>query len=153
MTDKMLQDAAIQPSLDEIVKAAISHGVEDAPNAKNEMRHKRIASMVRALFAERYQAAQSVAVVGEAASGQPHMLKQTQIRVGNSSVGWIGCHDDTVRIPAAELEALRKDAGRLQKDAERMQKALSDIAEWTDRYTTPGHPIAAIARAAIAGEK
>lgn len=63
--DKMreaLIDAAMQPSLDDIVKAAIVHGVEDAPNKKNEMRHRRIVSMVRALFAERYQAAQSAAV-------------------------------------------------------------------------------------------
>ena len=48
----------------------------------------------------------------------------------------------THSIPAAELE-------RMRKDAERMQKALSDIAEWTDRCTTPGHPISTIARAAM----
>lgn len=62
ISDKMreaLCDAAMQPTLDEIVKATIAHGVEDAPNPKNGMRHKRIASMVRALFAERWQAAQS----------------------------------------------------------------------------------------------
>ena len=56
-------------------------------------------------------------------------------------------------ISAAELDALRKYAERLQKDAERMQKGLSDIAEWTDRYTTPGHPVSTIARAAIAQGK
>ena len=28
--------------------------------------------------------------------------------------------------------------------------ALKDIAEWTERYTAPGHPIATVARAAIA---
>jgi hypothetical protein len=28
--------------------------------------------------------------------------------------------------------------------------ALHEIAEWTDRYTTPGHPISTVARAAIA---
>jgi len=58
-------------------------------------------------------------------------------------------------IQAAELARLREKAAmadELQKRAERMQKALSDIAEWTDRYTTPGHPVSTIARAAIAQE-
>ncbi len=58
----------------------------------------------------------------------------------------------THSIPATELASLREKAAmvdELQKRAERMQKALSDIAEWTDRYTTPGHPISNIARAAM----
>ncbi len=62
----------------------------------------------------------------------------------------------THSIPATELASLREKAAmvdELQKRAERMQKALSDIAEWTDRYTTPGHPISTIARAAIAKER
>ncbi len=62
----------------------------------------------------------------------------------------------THSIPATELASLREKAAmvdELQKRAERMQKALSDIAEWTDRYTTPGHPIANIARAAIVKER
>ena len=42
---------------------------------------------------------------------------------------------------------------RLRKDAERMRNALVDIADWTDRYTKPGHPISTVARRAIAGEK
>ena len=68
----------------------------------------------------------------------------------------LGIQVDKDRIAALEreLERLRKDAmvDELQKRAERMQKALSDIAEWTDRYTTPGHPVSTIARAAIAQE-
>jgi len=62
----------------------------------------------------------------------------------------------THSIPATELASLREKAAmvdELQKRAERMQKALSDIAEWTDRYTTPGHPVSTIARAAIAQGK
>lgn len=58
----------------------------------------------------------------------------------------------THSIPATELASLREKAAmvdELQKRTERMQKALSDIAEWTDRYTTPGHPISTIARAAM----
>ena len=53
----------------------------------------------------------------------------------------------------SRLAMAEKDRDELQKRAERMQKALSDIAEWTDRYTTPGHPVSTIARAAIAQEK
>lgn len=29
-------------------------------------------------------------------------------------------------------------------------EALKEIAEWTERYTTPGHPISTVARAALA---
>ena len=75
-----------------------------------------------------------------------------------------------VPVPAAELATLREkekdrdalllmmeqveqERDELQKRAERMQKALSDIAKWTDHYATPGHPISTIARAAIAQGK
>ena len=57
-------------------------------------------------------------------------------------------HDVSVACATAEQER-----DELQKRAERMQKALSDIAEWTDRYTTPGHPVSTIARAALAQGK
>lgn len=57
-------------------------------------------------------------------------------------------HDVSVACATAEQER-----DELQKRAERMQKALSDIAEWTDRYTTPGHPVSTIASAAIAQGK
>ncbi len=60
--------------------------------------------------------------------------------------------DEIVAWQAAQAEQ-SAELERLRKDAERMQKALSDIAEWTDRYTTPGHPISTIARAAIAKER
>ena len=54
---------------------------------------------------------------------------------------------------AALIRRIEQERDELQKRAERMQKALSDIAEWTDRYTTPGHPVSTIARAAIAQDK
>ena len=44
--------------------------------------------------------------------------------------------------PAAILELIR------QRDE--LLAALREIAEWTERYTTPGHPISTVARAAIA---
>ena len=44
--------------------------------------------------------------------------------------------------PAAILELIR------QRDE--LLEALREIAEWTERYTTPGHPISTVARAAIA---
>lgn len=62
---KALIDAAQQPTLEEIIKAAVSHGVEDPPTAENEMRIKRIVAMVRALFANRFHA-QQVPVIGQA---------------------------------------------------------------------------------------
>jgi hypothetical protein len=39
---------------------------------------------------------------------------------------------------------------RLIAAAPDLLTALHEIAEWTDRYTTPGHPISTVARAAIA---
>ena len=44
--------------------------------------------------------------------------------------------------PAAILELIR------QRDE--LLAALREIAEWTERYTTPGHPISTAARAVIA---
>lgn len=44
--------------------------------------------------------------------------------------------------PAVVLELIRKH--------DELLAALRKIAEWTERYTTPGHPISTVARAAIA---
>lgn len=45
---------------------------------------------------------------------ESHFLKNVEIRLGNNSLGWIGQTDDgNVIITAAELDALRKDAERL----------------------------------------
>ena len=49
---------------------------------------------------------------------------------------------DLYANPAAILELIR------QRDE--LLAALREIAEWTERYTTPGHPISTVARAAIA---
>lgn len=108
---------------------------------------------------EKFMAKQSVPVVGEPVAwavpvatqtGQPDTkLSWTEsgarigVKVGESTPLYL---KPVNSISAAELE-------QLQKDAERMQKALTDIAEWTERYTTPGHPISNIARAAIAAEE
>ena len=61
-----------------------------------------------------------------------------------------GFQDDSIELaqfyaaanPAAILELIR------QRDE--LLSALREIAEWTERYTTPGHPISTVARAAIA---
>lgn len=50
---------------------------------------------------------------------------------------------DCLEIAAAELR-------RLHWANQALLKALKEIAEWTDRYTTAGHPILTVARAAIA---
>ena len=44
--------------------------------------------------------------------------------------------------PAAILKLIRQ--------RNELLAALREIAEWTERYTTPGHPISTVARAAIA---
>ena len=56
------------------------------------------------------------------ATAQPHRLKQTELRVSNNSVGWIGCHDDSVRVPTADLATLREKAA--EADELRECKAL-----------------------------
>ena len=39
---------------------------------------------------------------------------------------------------------------RLHEVNQELVEALREIADWTDRYTTAGHPISTVARAAIA---
>ena len=39
---------------------------------------------------------------------------------------------------------------RLHEVNAELVEALAEIAEWTERYTTPGHPISTVARAALA---
>ena len=61
-----------------------------------------------------------------------------------------GFQDDSIELaqfyaaanPAAILELIRH--------RDELLSALREIAEWTERYTTPGHPISTVARAAIA---
>lgn len=105
------------------------------------------------------QAAQSVPVVGEPVAWVNINNHGDVTRTVRRRDNWCTTPvfaKPTTSIPAAELATLREKAAlvdELQKRAERMQKALSDIAEWTDRYTTPGHPVSTIARAAIAQGK
>jgi len=48
-------------------------------------------------------------------------------------------------------EQRRGDVAEQQRDA--LLAALEDIAQWTERYTQPGHPISTVARRAIASAK
>jgi len=105
--------------------------------------------------------AQSVPVAGEPVAWLQYRdhsgMRPTTIHLcdSDSQGAFEVVRKPTHSITAAELATLREKAAmadELQKRAERMQKALSDIAEWTDRYTTPGHPVSTIARAAIAQE-
>ena len=48
-------------------------------------------------------------------------------------------------------EQRRGDVAEQQRDA--LLAALEDIAQWTERYTQPGHPISTVARRAIASVK
>jgi hypothetical protein len=49
---------------------------------------------------------------------------------------------ETTAMLAAELR-------RMHKANQDLLDALRGIAEWTERYTTPGHPISTVSRAAI----
>ena len=42
---------------------------------------------------------------------------------------------------------------RLIEERGELLAALEDIAQWTERYTQPGHPISTVARRAIASAK
>lgn len=42
---------------------------------------------------------------------------------------------------------------RLIEEHRELLVALEDIAQWTERYTQPGHPISTVARRAIASAK
>lgn len=81
------------------------------------------------------------------ANGNPHMaivIDPTSAVLYGGEIAYTT--NDYLREKAAEADELRKDA-------ERMRNALVDIADWTDRYTKPGHPISTVARAAIAQGK
>lgn len=56
------------------------------------------------------------------------------------------CCLDYSSIPTRE----QLENARLIAAAPDLLAALKEIAEWTERYTTPGHPISTVARAAIA---
>lgn len=53
------------------------------------------------------------------------------------------------RLHAANMDCI-EHFNAIKAERDEVLKALSDIAEWTERYTSPGHPISTIARAAIA---
>ena len=47
----------------------------------------------------------------------------------------------------------QKQVVELTRQRDELQAALEDIAQWTERYTQPGHPISTVARRAIASVK
>lgn len=55
------------------------------------------------------------------------------------------------RLYAANIDCV-DHFNAIKAERDDLLKALRDIAEWTDRYTAPGHPISTVARAAIAKE-
>lgn len=64
---------------------------------------------------------------------------------------------ETIRKEACEANVkaqtrmlwLEDDNKALRARLEQAEEALTEIAEWTDRYTSPGHPIGTVARAAM----
>jgi len=54
------------------------------------------------------------------------------------------------QIPSIRcLEEAAAELRRLHEVNAELVEALNDIAEWTERYTTPGHPISTVAKAAL----
>ena len=158
MSDKMQEDA--------IREAARNHAMDEYFNARKHLAVSAYeTTLFEAGFDRAWQAARTVPVMGEAVA-EAYVYEDVD---GDDILGLRLLKEDypmqhgeklyiepTNSIPAAELATLREQAAmvdELQKRAERMQKALSDIAEWTDRYTTPGHPVSTIASAAIAQGK
>ena len=56
------------------------------------------------------------------------------------------------RLIVAEfnLQQVEAELRRLHEVNAELVETLAEIAEWTERYTTPGHPISTVARAALA---
>ena len=54
------------------------------------------------------------------------------------------CSAGPVKFNDDEIPYIRADI------VDELVEALKEIAEWTERYTTPGHPISTVARAALA---
>lgn len=64
--------------------------------------------------------------------------------------GWTDCAEtDDDAIPLYDKVAIRL----IQKQRDELLAALEDIAQWTERYTQPGHPISTVARRAISSVK
>ena len=52
-----------------------------------------------------------------------------------------------------EVRQVRARLARVEGERDSLLAALEDIAQWTERYTQPGHPISTVARRAIARVK
>lgn len=50
-------------------------------------------------------------------------------------------------------DAVLAELRRLHQVNQELVEALKEIAEWTERYTSAGHPISTVARAALAKHK
>ncbi len=73
------------------------------------------------------------------------------------------CGANITWIPGAEKQAVVFFVDELQQFAQRIERphlqriaelenALRYIKEWTDRYTSPGHPISTVAGRVLSGE-
>ena len=51
-------------------------------------------------------------------------------------------------VIADERERCAEKDGQIES----LRKALTEIAEWTDRYTSQGHPVSTVAKRALTGQ-
>lgn len=86
-------------------------------------------------------------------STQPEALRlAADLPMVKYTADWLLCDQAAAelrRLHAANLDCV-EHFNSIKAERDEILKALSDIAEWTERYTSPGHPISTIARAAIA---
>lgn len=53
---------------------------------------------------------------------------------------------------AERLDAQAAQIEQQAKQIESLRLALTEITEWTDRYTSPGHPVSTVAKRALTGQ-
>jgi len=53
-------------------------------------------------------------------------------------------------VKTEQALSFRSQVASIEQQRDGLLAALREIAGWTERYTTPGHPISTVARAAIA---
>jgi|GEM_PF-3803207 len=57
---------------------------------------------------------------------------------------------EEVKCEERRFNGLWEKFAALDKTNQELVEALKEIASWTERYTTPGHPVSMVARKAIA---
>jgi len=52
-------------------------------------------------------------------------------------------------ISEEAMDILRAENEKLKAEIAKLRKSMLEICEWTERYTSPGHPITTVAKRAL----